>query len=118
MTTKRTTTNAARKTAKKTKATRKAAPKRSRKKTEPAPKAKKPATESHKRQPIYLTPGTTLPRTFKGEDLKVQVTEDGFEFKGKTFKSISAVARHITGYQISGPVFFGLVETKGREAKS
>jgi len=77
----------------------------------------KPATK--REHPQYdLAPGTTLTRTFKGEDLEVHVTVEGFEYAGQTFKSISAVARHICGYQISGPVFFGLVETKAKEATS
>ena len=53
-----------------------------------------------------LAPGTTLTRTFKGQEIRVKVTAQGFEYEGETFTSISAVARHITGYQISGPVFF------------
>ena len=75
-------------------------------------RSSKPATEQRQRPQYDLAPGTTLTRTFKGEELNVRITDDGFEYKGETFKSISAVARHICGYQISGPVFFGLTEQK------
>lgn len=61
--------------------------------------------------------GTTLRRSFKGQDITVKVTADGFVYEGQTFASISAVARHITGYMISGPVFFKLVAPK-RVAKA
>lgn len=57
------------------------------------------------RQPAV---GTVLKRRFKGRDIEVKVVKGGFEFEGEVYKSISAVARHITGYMISGPVFFKL----------
>jgi len=60
--------------------------------------------------------GSTLTRQFKGKEIKVKVLADCFEYEGERFTSISAVARHIVGYMISGPVFFKLVEPK-RSAK-
>lgn len=79
------------------------------------PAAKRTASAkatAHPRDPNALEVGTTLTRSFKGKDIVVMVTADGFEYGGQTFASISAVARHITGYMISGPVFFKLVESK------
>ena len=65
-----------------------------------------------------LAPGTTLSRMYKGQEIKVTVQDDGtFLYDGQTFKSISAVAKHIVGYMISGPVFFRLVEPKPAAAK-
>jgi len=64
------------------------------------------------RDPNAPAVGTTLVREFKGKTREVLVTATGFEYEGQSFKSISAVARHITGYMISGPVFFGLVAPK------
>jgi hypothetical protein len=61
--------------------------------------------------------GTKLTRTFKGEKIVVEVVEGGFKYAGQTFTSISAAARHITGYMISGPVFFKLVEPKRATVK-
>ena len=52
--------------------------------------------------------GTVITRKYKGEDLKIKVLENGFEYKGQTFKSISALAVHIVGGPISGYVFFKL----------
>ncbi len=63
-----------------------------------------------------VAPGATLTRTYKGREIVVQVRDDGaFLYEGQTFKSISAVAKHIVGYMISGPVFFRLVEPKAAE---
>jgi len=56
--------------------------------------------------------GTVIIKKYKGEELKVKVIDGGFEYKGKTFKSISAVAVHIVGGPISGYVFFKLGEKK------
>ena len=40
----------------------------------------------------------------------VCVTDDGFEFQGKTYRSLTKIALHITGAQWSGPRFFGLTK--------
>lgn len=74
-------------------------------------KAEAPATRQRKQ--YDLAPGTTLTRKFKGREISVKVLDSGFEYEGETFKSISALARRITGYQISGPVFFGLTPAGG-----
>ena len=105
MTTKKTTT----KKAKTTKSKKPAAKPRQK----PAAKTTasgKPA--GRPRDPNAPAVGTTLTRSFKGQDITVKVTADGFQFDGQTFSSLSALARHITGYMISGPVFFKLVEPK------
>lgn len=61
--------------------------------------------------------GTVLHRKYKDRDLEVRVLPDGYEFEGQTFSSLSALAKHITGYPtISGPVFFKLAAPKA-EAK-
>jgi len=65
---------------------------------------------------IELAPGTVLFREWGERDHKVTVTAEGsFEYEGKFFKSLSAVARHISGTPWSGPLFFGL-KSKTREA--
>lgn len=65
---------------------------------------------------IELAPGTVLLREWGERDHKVTVTAEGsFEYEGKFFKSLSAVARHISGTPWSGPLFFGL-KSKSREA--
>jgi len=52
--------------------------------------------------------GTQLIREWKGAEERVTVVANGFEWQGRRFKSLSAVARAITGTQWNGPAFFGL----------
>ena len=58
--------------------------------------------------PLKLKAGTRLMREWNGTMYSVLVTADGFDFGGKTWRSLSMIARHITGAQWSGPRFFGL----------
>lgn len=53
-------------------------------------------------------PGTRLLRQWNGETHQVMVAEKGFEYRGEHFKSLSVIARRITGTRWSGPAFFGL----------
>jgi hypothetical protein len=55
-----------------------------------------------------LTPGTRLLREWQGRTHHVTVVADGFEYDGRTWKSLSSIARQITGTRWSGPLFFGL----------
>lgn len=55
-----------------------------------------------------LRPGTWLSRTWHGEVHQVVVLENGFEYGGECYASLSAIARKITGANWSGPRFFGL----------
>ena len=52
--------------------------------------------------------GTVITKTYRGKIIEVKVLENGFEYQGKTFKSISRVAMEIVKRPISGYVFFGL----------
>lgn len=52
--------------------------------------------------------GTTFRRNWNGEEEVVTVIEDGFEWKGLKFKSLSAAATAIAGTRWNGPRFFGL----------
>ena len=56
----------------------------------------------------HLAPGTRLLREWNGRTHQVDVTDDGFVWNGETYRSLSAVARAITGARWSGPRFFGL----------
>ena len=52
-------------------------------------------------------PGFTIEKTYKGKELKVTVVDGGYEFKGQTFRSLSGLAKHITGFKsVSGMTFF------------
>jgi hypothetical protein len=52
--------------------------------------------------------GTILARKYKGEIMQVQVLQQGFAYQGLVFKSLSAVAKAITGSHCNGFWFFGL----------
>ena len=49
-----------------------------------------------------------------GVEYIVTVTADGFEWQGRPYKSLSAIARAITGTRWNGWVFFGLKNRRGR----
>jgi Protein of unknown function (DUF2924) len=53
-------------------------------------------------------PGSVLTREYKGESLQVKVLTVGFEFEGEVYKSLSGVARAITGQHCNGYHFFRL----------
>jgi hypothetical protein len=60
-----------------------------------------------------LRPGTVLLREWQGATHQVTIIEDGVLFRGKCHRSLSAVARLITGQVWSGPLFFGLKAMNG-----
>ncbi|WP_226780763.1 DUF2924 domain-containing protein [Oceaniglobus trochenteri] len=60
--------------------------------------------------------GTRLIREWDGVEQTVIVLTDGFDWQGRKFKSLSAVARAITGTRWNGYRFFGLRERKREEA--
>ena len=64
--------------------------------------------DDKKPMPRKLTPGTRLVRDWHGVGHTVIVLEDGFEFGGRHWKSLTAIARAITGTHWNGPRFFGL----------
>lgn len=61
------------------------------------------------REQVQVLAGTMLMREYKGERIHVSVLEDGFEFKGKRYKSLTAIATELMGSRTSGPKFFGLL---------
>jgi len=63
--------------------------------------------------PLTIKPGTRLLREWHGVTHEVMVLEEGVRYRGQTWRSLSAVAREITGAHWSGPLFFGL---KGNRA--
>lgn len=58
-----------------------------------------------------VRPGSRLVREWHGRIHTVCVTDDGFEFQGKAYRSLTKIAFDITGAQWSGPRFFGLTKT-------
>jgi Protein of unknown function (DUF2924) len=64
------------------------------------------APTERRRGPIL--PGTRFVREWNGKTIAVQATEKGFEWDGDTYRSLSEIARNVTGAHWSGPRFFGL----------
>ena len=58
---------------------------------------------------LTLKPGARLVREWHGRTHTVTVTEDGFDYAGISYPSLTMVAKKITGARWSGPRFFGLV---------
>lgn len=58
-------------------------------------------------------PGSTITRVYKGETLEAKVLSAGFEYEGEVYKSLSAVAKKITGSHTSGNLFFRLAKKGG-----
>ncbi|MEQ1671162.1 MAG: DUF2924 domain-containing protein [Hyphomicrobium sp.] len=59
-----------------------------------------------------VKPGTRLVREWNGQTHTVLVHADGVEWRDKRYRSLSVVAREITGAHWSGPRFFGLISKK------
>jgi len=53
-------------------------------------------------------PGTILSRQYKGREVRVLVLEKGFEHEGQVYRSLSAVAKAVTGSHWNGWLFFGI----------
>ena len=53
-------------------------------------------------------PGGAITREYKGRTLRVVVLPDGFEFEGERFRSLSAIAKQVTGSHVNGFRFFRL----------
>ena len=64
--------------------------------------------KSRIRADFHPIAGTRLIREWQGVEHVVTVTADGFEWQGQPYKSLSAIARAITGTRWNGWVFFGL----------
>ena len=60
------------------------------------------------RDPRLPKPGTTITREWHGKKYLVRVLEQGFEFEGKPYRSLSALAKHITGQIVNGYSWFRL----------
>ena len=58
---------------------------------------------------LSLKPGARLVREWRGRAHTVTVTEDGFEYDGTSYPSLTKIAKKITGAHWSGPRFFGLL---------
>lgn len=60
------------------------------------------------RPKVALSTGTRLIREWNGQTIAVEVTDEGFVWNDRTWRSLSLIAREVTGAHWSGPRFFGL----------
>lgn len=72
-------------------------------------KRKRKVTEDH---PVV---GTILVREWRGKRYEVTSLRDGFEFEGRRYRSLSAIAAAITGAHQSGVAFFGLKQARRKK---
>jgi hypothetical protein len=107
-----------------TRKSKKAVPKRGAKSKAPA-KAKAPApvtppvapaTEPRPRDPRLPRPGGILTRTFNGKEIKVEVLDAGFRHDGKVWRSLSGIAKAVSGTPWNGFLFFGLQKRPAKSA--
>jgi hypothetical protein len=70
------------------------------------------ATTKKKKPQGELVPGTRLLRRWRGIHYEVTVVEGGFEYGGQVHRSLTAVAKVITGSKWNGKVFFGLTKAR------
>lgn len=71
----------------------------------PAPLAR----SAHDRLPV---PGAVLTRSYRGRRIEVKVTSGGFEYEGESYRSLSAIAKAVTGTHWNGHLFFGLITSR------
>jgi hypothetical protein len=76
----------------------------------------KPTGSTEVRTRQRLKPGTRIVREWRGKTHEVSVTESGFEYGGRNYRSLSQIATQITGTRWSGPAFFGLKSTRPKQA--
>ena len=74
--------------------------------------------QAHIRSKPSIKPGTKLIRQWQDQTHEVLVTREGFEYAGRQYRSLSEIARQITGTRWSGPAFFGLKQLPNKRPNS
>jgi hypothetical protein len=82
----------------------------------PSKQAAVPIAQAFERRTHDLSPGTLLAREWNGQHHRVMVLEEGFGWDGRTYRSLTEIAKAITGTKWNGPRFFGLRDEKRIEA--
>jgi Protein of unknown function (DUF2924) len=67
---------------------------------------------------VRLKPGSRLVREWGGRTHTVTVTEEGFEYSGTAYPSLTKIAKEITGTHWSGPRFFGLAAASAERSSN
>jgi len=78
----------------------------------PAPTSRQPGYIV--RDPRLPSPGSVITREYHGREIRVAVLEKGFEWEGRPYRSLSAVAHAVTGQKWNGLLFMGLTRRNGR----
>jgi DUF2924 family protein len=73
------------------------------------------SASKHQGDPRLPPPGTRLIREFRGQNISVEVLEKGFRYQDDIYKSLSSVARKVTGAQWNGFLFFGLESSSAEQ---
>ncbi len=84
----------------------------------PEPEPPLPEPPAKPRAPRLAPVGTVIQRARKGEVHEITVLDDGFEYEGRLYKSLTAIADAITGTHWNGHLFFGLAKTRKKAGKS
>ncbi len=80
--------------------------------TAPSPERTQVHTFTPVRDSRIPPPGTVLTREYRGQTLRVTILDRGFEYDGKVYRSLTAIAQAVTGTHWNGLAFFGLVGDK------
>jgi len=76
-----------------------------------APARAEKTPKARERDPRLPAAGTTIVRPYRGKEHRIKVLADGFEHEGTHYRSLTALARIVTGYKaISGPAWAGIAE--------
>jgi hypothetical protein len=88
------------------------------------PRPRRASTGSQSTGPVLTSigqrlpiPGTMLTRQYRGRLIQVTVLADGFEWEGQAYRSLTAVAKAVTGSHWNGCLFFGLKNANPRLEK-
>jgi hypothetical protein len=82
----------------------------------PSKLAAVPLTQAFERRTRELSPGTVLTREWNGQHHRVMVLDGSFVWEGRTYRSLSEIAKLITGTKWNGPRFFCLRDKKDAAA--
>ncbi len=74
--------------------------------------------QAHIRSKPSIKAGTKLLRQWQDQTHEVLVTREGCEYAGRQYRSLSEIARQITGTRWSGPAFFGLKQLQNKRPNS
>jgi len=82
----------------------------------PSKQAAVPLTQAFDQRKRELSAGTVLTREWNSHQHRVIVVDGGFSWEAQTYKSLSEIAKAITGTKWNGPRFFGLRDKRPKEA--